>query len=542
MSAPYFNASTGFGAPVVVQGSVVSSQNKASLLPVSTYDHQNVGTVADGQWSKGEEQPRRCRDVFWGFLFYIHLGAVLFASAKYGPIMAKDMAANYSSGAQNNNSNSNSNNGRYLFSSSSLLPSSSWRGLQDSQQQQQQASSNYGQDVSINMHDLLTVLGVAGLAALVLSSFAMTLMMSCAKPLIKMALWWNILVTGAIAILAAVSHVYDLAILTGISFLFSAYYAYVVWNRIPFAASNLVTAITAVRANLGLAFFAYTNLLVSFFWSIWWAIAFVATTYVLGECDAQGNCAKPINGILVFLFLVSFYWTAQVIKNVVHVTVAGTVGTWWFAPKEASSCCSRGVRDSYLRSITTSFGSICLGSLIVAIIQAVKEILRSMRDQEDSILLCLAECLVGCIESLAEYFNQWAFVFVGLYGYSFMEAGMNVMGLFRSRGWTTIITDMLVDTVLLMVSLGVGVLTGIVGVLAGSMANMGNATMGAAFVGGMLIGFVMCNTLFSLISSAVNAVIVCYAEAPAEFQMNHPQLSDEMRASWRQAYPVEFHY
>jgi hypothetical protein len=52
----------------------------------------------------------------------------------------------------------------------------------------------------------------------------------------------------------------------------------------------------------------------------------------------------------------------------------------------------------------------------------------------------------------------------------------------------------------------------------------------------------MCSTLFSLVSSAVNTVIVCYAEAPAEFQQNHPQLSEQMRISWRQAYPVECHY
>ena len=59
---------------------------------------------------------------------------------------------------------------------------------------------------------------------------------------------------------------------------------------------------------------------------------------------------------------------------------------------------------------------------------------------------------------------------------------------------------------------------------------------------GVMIGFVMCSTLFSLVSSAVNTVIVCYAEAPHEFEQNHPQLSEQMRSSWRQAYPAEFRY
>jgi hypothetical protein len=32
-----------------------------------------------------------------------------------------------------------------------------------------------------------------------------------------------------------------------------------------------------------------------------------------------------------------------------------------------------------------------------------------MRNDGDQLLLCIAECLIGCIESLMEYFNKWAF-------------------------------------------------------------------------------------------------------------------------------------
>ena len=147
------------------------------------------------------------------------------------------------------------------------------------------------------------------------------------------------------------------------------------------------------------------------------------------------------------------------------------------------------------------------------------------------------------LSSVAEYFNKWAFVYVGLYGFSFMEAGSNVMTLFRSRGWTAIITDFMVDTVLFMVSIGVGVLTGILAVFAAAALQMNDAAMlGSSFLLGLLIGYGMCATLFSVVSSAVNTVIVCYAEAPNEFQMNHPELSTRMRDAWRQAWPVEFNY
>jgi hypothetical protein len=67
-------------------------------------------------------------------------------------------------------------------------------------------------------------------------------------------------------------------------------------------------------------------------------------------------------------------------------------------------------------------------------------------------------------------------------------------------------------------------------------------TCGNADSIGFVLGWVMCATLFSIVSSAVNTVIVCYAESPNEFQANHPQLSNHMRAAWRQAWPVEFRY
>jgi Plasma-membrane choline transporter len=88
-------------------------------------------------------------------------------------------------------------------------------------------------------------------------------------------------------------------------------------------------------------------------------------------------------------------------------------------------------------------GSICLGSLIVAIVSATKEMLRQMRDSGDNMIACCAEFVLSCIARVIEYFNEWAFCFVGIYGYSFMESGMEVMNLLKNRGWTSIIAGKL---------------------------------------------------------------------------------------------------
>lgn len=517
--------------PVVVQGTVVKQHQQQGYAQGldqgnTTYNHgqpQQQGRFQDedDNWTKGEHQPKRCNDMLFGIIFYAHLGVIAWCTATYAPILMTSLRE-----AQDQSANGQ----RFLM-----------RFL-DQNIDNQQATDDAAQVID-DMNHVLFLLGTSGVVGFFISSLTLGFMMNCAECLIKSALFFNIITSLLVAVIMLLAGVILVAIGALFMFAFSLYYAYYVWARIPFAAANMTTAITAIRANIGVTFFAYVSLILTFLWSIWWSIAFSSALYVTSGCnDAAGNCENEGNRIISFLFFLSYYWTVQVSKNVVHVTVAGTVGTWWFEPRTASSCCSRGVRDSWLRAMTFSFGSICFGSLLVAIIQAIKSLIHQMREQGDGIVACLAECLLGCIESLVEYFNTWAFTYVGLYGYSFMEAGKNVMTLFRSRGWTTIITDNLVDSALGMVSFGVGIMTGVVILLVavGTGIDLGGGAI--PFGIGFLVGAILSLTLFSVVSSAVNTVIVCYAEAPSEFQSNHPRLSDHMRDSWRQAWPSEFHY
>jgi Plasma-membrane choline transporter len=318
------------------------------------------------------------------------------------------------------------------------------------------------------------------------------------------------------------------------SFAIGICYAVAVRPRIPFAAANLNTALTAVKANMGLTVIAYLVMFLALGWSIFWFMG-------VGGALASGN------GGIVFLLFLSYYWTHQVLSNTVHVTTAGTVGTWWFVPDEASSCCSPAIRDSFCRATTYSFGSICLGSFLVAIVQALRALAHQLRDNEEmQILLCIVDCILACIQDIIEYFNMYAYVYVGLYGFGYIEAGRNVMQLFQQKGWTVIINDDLGNRVLLMVSVGIGFLTGFVGLalaladhnlLSGLAAEEGGSTAASGFFIGMIVGFVFSSILLSVVSSAINTVIVCFAESPAEFEANHPQLSATMRSAWTAAWP-----
>lgn len=508
MATPYWN-----NTPVVqgnvIQGHIVQTHNDGGYKSkINDHEQQEPqATPYTSQWTKeGEHQPRRCQDAIWAILFYAHLAVMAILAATCLP----QMLATVADGDQQ----------RRLMK---------LRFLEEQEE-----------DMVVDLDGMLWIVSVCGVAAFVLSTLALGFMIRFSEILIKTALLFNVVLTGLFSVLALLQGNLLGGMIALFMFGLMAYYAFVVWSRIPFAATNLITASTAIRANMGLSFYAYLSLLISLLWSIGWTAASVSTTFVVHECDFEGECQKEISTLFVFLMALSYYWTIGVIGNVVHVTVAGTVATWWFAPLEANGCFSKAVRDSYVRSMTYSFGSICLGSLIVAIIQALREIVNQARESGDSLIMCIAECILSCIESIVEYFNKWAYVFVGIYGYGFMEAGKNVITLFRHRGWTTIITDDLVDKTLLMVSIGIGILNGILGTLLSVYFDGMGAMM--PFIIGFILGFALSSILFKIVSSGVATVIVCYAEAPAEFQNNHTELSEQMRSTWRQAWPTEFQY
>jgi Plasma-membrane choline transporter len=149
--------------------------------------------------------------------------------------------------------------------------------------------------------------------------------------------------------------------------------------------------------------------------------------------------------------------------------------------------------------------------------------------------------MTSCVDNMAAGFNSWAFAYIGMYHYGFLEAGNNATELFDKRGWSTIVSDDLVPNVLFLTSLVIGGVTGCFAHLLSQVDSLTvspNAAPGLApFVEGVIIGLVLPSVVFSLISSSVNAVLVCFASSPLDFERQHPELSHEMRSAWREVWP-----
>ncbi|KAH9117547.1 hypothetical protein LEN26_012606 [Aphanomyces euteiches] len=419
--------------------------------------------------------------------------------------------------------------------------------------------------------DMKTIVAFSGCMAVVASLMAYALVnvvVAYAKDVISIVLWTNFTLCIVFAAVAIAAKVAILAAIFILCALLNLCYNRMVRSRIPFAAANLHVAAAAVKEHWSIFPLAFIMMAFQVVWIFIWCVALIGVIVKLDdsaknpngypkghpcvynmECqsrscgrldllESHATCLDPTSppSIIVayVVMLLSLYWGVTVIKNVLHTTVAGAVATWWTAGD------SRGViKGSFRRAMTTSFGSICLGSLIVAILRTLESIANSSK-KDGSVAGCIAECILSFMRSIVEYFNRWAFIYVAMYGFRFTQAGKCASGLFKQRGLFAVVNDDLVGQTLAFVSLICGLICGILGLVYTYIDPKHTSFTSAEVlfpIIGLAFGIGVTVIPLGVIDSAVATVFVCFAEDPASFERTHAALHNDMVAAWRLAHP-----
>lgn len=128
-----------------------------------------------------------------------------------------------------------------------------------------------------------------------------------------------------------------------------------------------------------------------------WFLLTVVGTYQTWFSTTSNNAR--LNLAMVFLVF-SYYWTSQVIAYATHVIIAGIFATVYFMNETVR----HPIWGSVRRALTTSFGSVCFGSLLIAFVNLVRYFLQLAQDSTDnpvlSFAICIIQCIVGCFQGL----------------------------------------------------------------------------------------------------------------------------------------------
>jgi len=319
-----------------------------------------------------------------------------------------------------------------------------------------------------------------------------------------------------VAVVGAVLGNMVMVIIGAILALINALYAYCVRSRIPFASALLGISSSITSSYGGTIFISVMVIVFDSLWVVLWGSMVYAYTVVFGD---------DINGAVLFLMLVSFYWGFQVNQNISHTTSCGVAATWYFSTEIDYNPTPK----AFKRTMTTSFGSVALGSLMVAVIQAMKAMVQSMRNNKNGLIVCLAMCLLNCLERLAEWFNTYAYAHCAIYGTSFISSAKMTLNLFKNRGFTALINDDLTGMVLFAGAMIGGVVTAITGGGIGYVFYRDESdtvkvtVLPVMAATGFFIGLMLTMTTLYVVRSSVVALFVCFAEEPAALHDNRPE-------------------
>ena len=251
---------------VVVQGTPVPQNQAFTGLSSNHQSQQNPQSnhVNSSSNNREDKVESSCNDPIFAVLFYIALFSIVGVAATYGADAMR------SSEAEN-------------------------------------SEDPYNYQGFVIVAAIITILSFGG------AGLGMSLLFCIPQFLIKAALIFTVVLAGLWCAAAFAMGNFIGGIIGAIFFAITVCYAFAVWSRIPFATANLVTACTAIRANLGVAVYAYLFALLAGLWAICWSVALAGVFDRTIECDANNICSNPSYGISFVLFL-AFFFVQQVIQ------------------------------------------------------------------------------------------------------------------------------------------------------------------------------------------------------------------------------------
>uniref|UniRef100_A0ACD5ZH25 Uncharacterized protein n=1 Tax=Avena sativa TaxID=4498 RepID=A0ACD5ZH25_AVESA len=304
-------------------------------------------------------------------------------------------------------------------------------------------------------------------------------------------------------------------------------YVMSVIDRFPFTMLVLQKAVRMVWELPKVTRVAYAFVLVMLCWMALWS--FGVSGIVAMHIPNRGQWW------LVLALSVSLFWTGAVLSNTVHVIVSGMVFLVLIhGGQAAASMPPKPLLKSLQYAVTTSFGSICYGSLFTAAIRTLRWEIRGIRSKigNNECLLCCVDFFFHIVETLVRFFNKYAYVQIAVNGHSFNRSARDAWELFQSTGIEALIAYDCSGAVLLMSTILGGLITG---TCTGVWAYFTQSDK-AIIVGStsMLMGMILVGLTVVVVESAVTSIYICYAEDPLLIQRWDPEFFEQMSEALHQ--------
>ncbi|KAJ3279954.1 putative choline transporter, neither null mutation nor overexpression affects choline transport [Borealophlyctis nickersoniae] len=324
----------------------------------------------------------------------------------------------------------------------------------------------------------------------------------------------------------------------------------IVKDRVEFAVALLESVTSILNPNMVLV--SCAGFLVEAAYAVF-ALAGMAgfVIHQMFETDDGHVGFKHGTKYAIVYLVASAYWTMQMVPNMMNVILSGAFASHYYAEGGEPSM---PIRKATARAMTTSFGSVALGSLVIVAAQAVHYIVGFVTRAVPFIGACM-NCGLGFIIAGLQYFNTYAFTHVAIYGKPYVQSAQDTYALFKDSGMTVISNDVITYMCSFALCHTVGLVTAFLGFFwaVGTVRNYYDArgivciktdhgctdaglmaTDDAFAIGGACwaIGVGCMHLITRVVRAGVTTTIVIVAEDHEMVKRNHPTLYKQVKETY----------
>jgi hypothetical protein len=304
-------------------------------------------------------------------------------------------------------------------------------------------------------------------------------------------------------------------------------------SRIQLALEVVKEATRALSAMPLLPFFPLVSMLISTLYLAFWMVVclwiFSATieeekempadlqpiygdTYISSSWDTSMQEASAYHFFHLF-------WNVQFIVYWTFLVCAGATADWYFTPRnETGSDSGKRTMESCVRSTRFHLGTVAFGSLIIAVIQFVRAIVKYIEEkskaQESKVqrcFFCMIQCCLKCLECCCDKIGKNAFVWTAIYGDSFMPSAASAFSLIWNNlarlAALTAVGDFLLTIGKVIVSL---LTTGIVGLVIQNVYAEDLSSIAMPTFAVFILSYLISSLFMVSLDTAIDTIFFCF--------------------------------
>ncbi|OAX84466.1 hypothetical protein ACJ72_01166 [Emergomyces africanus] len=318
--------------------------------------------------------------------------------------------------------------------------------------------------------------------------------------------------------------------------------------RIPFTTVLLRSSATVARRHSSVNLISIIGSLLTVGFAALLFVTLVATYIAFDPDEKKANplchdakCKSTVTKTLTTFITFSAYWITEWMKSTMHTTVAGLYGSWYFYGGNSGEMPTRPMTGALRRAATYSFGSICFGSLLVGVVDMLRQLCTISRHEEvigqtivGRVATRAVRGIINSLRRITRAINRYAFCHVALYGKPFVPAAKFTWQMMEHRGVDALVNDSIVGAAISMGSLFVGYICAFIAYVElgytvpdfNTSGRFTPAIMAYAF----LSGFQISKVYMTPVTSGVDTMFMAVGLDPDVLVKHHPDLWESLLA------------